>query len=225
MRNRSGRSWAQSSAGCGPGHEGGARPVGENRRDESPAPGRAARPPHHLRRGRHRRRRDRPGRRPGCGRARVYGGIGGGARFRQGHIFARHQAGPWRRALPRARQCRAGSGGLARAHHAAAQRAASGPAAAVRAAVLPLLGNAFLRRRPEDVRRAGGQSRTGRHRIPEPRADTGLPAHGPDRGPEGRGEVLGRPVRRCPAGPGTGPHGRFAWGRGGQLLRRHSAAP
>ena len=55
--------------------------------------------------------------------------------------------------------------------------------------------------------------------------NAGVPAHGPQRGPEGRGQVLGRPVRRCPAGPGAGAHGRLARGTGGQLLRCHRLAP
>ncbi len=45
----------------------------------------------------------------------------------------------------------------ARAQYPAEQRAAPGAAAAVRDAVLPPAGYAFLRRGPEDVRRAGRQ--------------------------------------------------------------------
>ena len=97
---------------------------------------------------------------------------------------------------------------LARAHHAAAQRAAPGAAAAVRDAVLPLWETPFYGVGLKMYDALAGKAGPGRHRIPQPRRDAGLPADGARRGPERRRQVLGRPVRRRPAGAGAGPHGR-----------------
>ena len=85
----------------------------------------------------------RPGGGAGCRCARLQRGAGGFPRFRQRDVVPRHEAGAWWSPIPGAGQYRPGARGAARAHHAAAQRAPSGAAAAFRDAVVPFLETPF----------------------------------------------------------------------------------
>ena len=87
------------------------------------------------------------------------------ARLRQGHVEPEHQAGPRRRALPRAGQHRAGDGGAEGARHPAAERPA--PGQQPRRSWCPNYDwweSAVLRARPEALQRAGRQVRL--RRVP-----------------------------------------------------------
>ena len=104
--------------------------------------------------------------------------------------------------------------------HLVAQRAASGPAAGLRDAGLPMVGSPVLRRSasrcttcwPDRLAWAALNSWA----VSRPcSVCPGVQA----RGLHGRRQVLGRPVRRCTSGAGAGPHGGSARRVAGQLLR------
>jgi glycerol-3-phosphate dehydrogenase len=112
---------------------------------------------------------------------------------------------------------------LARAHDAAAQRAAPGAAAAVRDAVLQAGGR---RRFMASASRCTTRwpARPG-WAPPNSWAATKrcAAAQRPAAGPEGRRQVLGRPVQRRAAGPGAGAHRGHPRRAAGQLLPGHGA--